>query len=238
MSEPRINPHGQPIGAPVDAWIARPQPVPVTLPGKWVRLEPLLAAQHAPALAAAYTQAPDDRDWTYLPDERPASTQAHHERIERMSRSIDVLHHAVVDQATDQAVGTLALMRIDAANGCIEVGHVNFSPRLQGRAGSTEAQYLLMQHVFETLEFRRYEWKCDALNAPSRRTALRLGFEFEGIFRQALVYKGRNRDTAWYSIIDRDWPRVRAGFERWLNGDNFDAQGVQRRSLSACRADF
>jgi RimJ/RimL family protein N-acetyltransferase len=120
-------------------------------------------------------------------------------------------------------------------HGVIEMGSVTFSPLLKQTRISTEAQYLLMRYVFEDLGYRRYEWKCDSLNAPSRKTALRLGFEFEGIFRQAIVYKGRNRDTAWYAIIDRDWPRIRRGFERWLADDNFDANGKQRASLAQLR---
>ena len=137
----------------------------------------------------------------------------------------------MVDRTTGKAVGTLALMRMDPGNGVIEVGHVTFSPKLQRTALSTEAQYLLMRRVFDELGYRRYEWKCDSLNAPSRATAQRLGFQFEGIFRQAVVYKGRTRDTAWFSIIDSEWPARRAAFERWLAPENFDENGVQRRRL-------
>lgn len=127
-------------------------------------------------------------------------------------------------------------MRITPDHGVVEVGAVTFSPLLQRTPLSTEAQFLLMKHVFDDLGYRRYEWKCDTLNAPSRQAALRLGFEFEGIFRQAVVYKGRSRDTAWFSIIDADWPQLRAVFEQWLLPDNFDAQGRQRVSLAALRA--
>jgi RimJ/RimL family protein N-acetyltransferase len=153
-----------------------------------------------------------------------------------MAASEDPLHFAVVDLASGRAVGTLALMRIDAANGVVEVGHVMFSPHLQRTPLSTEAQYLLMRHVFDELGYRRYEWKCDSLNAPSRRTAQRLGFTFEGVFRQAIVTKGRNRDTAWFAVIDGDWPALRAAFEAWLAPDNFDADGHQRQGLAALRA--
>jgi RimJ/RimL family protein N-acetyltransferase len=138
----------------------------------------------------------------------------------------------VVDQATGNAVGTLSLMRIDPAHGAIEVGNVTFSPLMKRTPVSTEAQYLLMKFVFDALGYRRYEWKCDALNAPSRQAALRLGFSFEGIFRQAVIYKGRSRDTAWFSIIDSEWPARRAAFERWLAADNFDASGQQRSKLA------
>lgn len=142
----------------------------------------------------------------------------------------------MIDARTDRAVGTLALMRITPDHGVVEVGAVTFSPLLQRTPLSTEAQFLLMKHVFDDLGYRRYEWKCDTLNAPSRQAALRLGFEFEGIFRQAVVYKGRSRDTAWFSIIDADWPQLRAAFEQWLSPGNFDAQGRQRVSLAALRA--
>src|SRR5471032_1422936 len=131
---------------------------------------------------------------------------------------------------------TLSLMRIDRANEFIEVGNVAFSPLLKRTPIATEAQYLLMKHAFDELGYRRYEWKCDALNAPSRQAAARLGFQFEGIFRQAVLYKGRTRDTAWFSIIDGEWPTVRAAFEQWLAPENFDAEGGQRKSLTDVRA--
>ncbi|ONQ53145.1 GNAT family N-acetyltransferase, partial [Burkholderia cenocepacia] len=133
--------------------------------------------------------------------------------------------YTVIDRATGRAVGTLALMRIDPANGVIEVGSVTFSPLLKRTPVSTEAQFLLMKYAFDTLGYRRYEWKCDDLNAPSRKAAARLGFRYEGTFRQAIVYRGRNRDTAWFSIIDGEWPDVRAAFEAWLAPENFDAEG-------------
>ena len=152
-----------------------------------------------------------------------------------MAQSADPLQFAVVDAATERASGTLSLMRIDPAHGVIEVGNVNFSPALQRTTASTEAQYLLMRHVFDDLGYRRYEWKCDSLNARSRVAAERLGFSFEGIFRQAVVYKGRSRDTAWYSVIDSEWPAVRRGFERWLHPDNMEPDGMPRASLAQCR---
>ncbi len=143
----------------------------------------------------------------------------------------DPLFHAIVDSKSGSAVGVAAYMRIDAANGVIEVGHLNFSPRLQATTAATEAMYLMMRRAFDELGYRRYEWKCDSLNEASRRAASRLGFRFEGVFRQAVVYKGRNRDTAWYSVLDSEWPALKAGFERWLSPDNFDENGCQRRKL-------
>jgi len=139
---------------------------------------------------------------------------------------------AVVDPITDDAIGVAGYLRITPASGSIEVGHLNFSPRLQRTRAATEAMYLMMAHAFE-LGYRRYEWKCNALNLPSRAAALRLGLSFEGIFRQATVVKGRNRDTAWYAAIDSEWPALRAAFLQWLDPANFDEQGQQRISLSA-----
>jgi RimJ/RimL family protein N-acetyltransferase len=147
----------------------------------------------------------------------------------------DPLHHAIIDVATGKAVGTAALMRIDPAHGVIEIGSIAYSPYLKRSRAGTEAMFLFMRRVFDELGYRRYEWKCDSLNAPSRRAAERYGFQYEGTFRQAIVYKGRSRDTAWFSIIDRDWPVIRAGFEQWLAPENFDAAGNQRRSLASLR---
>jgi RimJ/RimL family protein N-acetyltransferase len=154
---------------------------------------------------------------------------------EGAASSIDPQHYAVIDRKTSKAAGTLALMRIDPKQGVIEVGSIMFSPLLQQTPTSTEAQFLLMTYVFDELGYRRYEWKCDSLNAPSRKTAERLGFKFEGIFRQAIVYKGRNRDTAWYSIIDEEWPQLKRAFQTWLSAQNFDEQGQQRKSLTDVR---
>ncbi|WP_174261934.1 GNAT family N-acetyltransferase, partial [Pantoea ananatis] len=145
-----------------------------------------------------------------------------------LEASRDPLHFSVVDRKTDRAVGTLSLMRIDAANGVMEVGFVTFSRLLRQTRMATEAHFLLMRYAFEQLGYRRYEWKCDSCNLPSRRAALRLGFQFEGDFRQARIYKGRTRDTSWFSIIDSEWPQVKAGFERWLAETNFTREGQQR----------
>lgn len=142
----------------------------------------------------------------------------------------DPLFYAIVDN-TGKATGVAAYMRIDPSNGVIEVGHLNFSPALQRTAAATEAMYLMMRRAFDELGYRRYEWKCDSLNAPSRRAAERLGFGFEGEFRQAIVYKERNRDTTWYSIVDAEWPARKKAFEGWLASGNFDSAGHQRRSL-------
>lgn len=229
------NPSPPPVGAPLPEWRPRPRPQRRTLEGRYCRLEALEAKRHAGDLFAAYGQATDEHDWTYLfhgPFDDVAQYFAH---IDTASAGNDPLYYAVIDRATGRAIGSLSLTRIDPANGVIEVGHVLFSPALKRTPLSTEAQYLLMNYVFTELGYRRYEWKCDSLNAPSRQAAERLGFQFEGIFRQAVVYKQRTRDTAWFSIIDGEWPALRIAFEDWLAPENFDAQGRQRHSLTAIR---
>jgi RimJ/RimL family protein N-acetyltransferase len=231
----RTNEFQQPIGDPVPGWQPRERPARIVIDGKHCRLEPLDVDRHAADLFEAYGQASDGSDWTYLFIGPFGDFDTFRDYLTKAAASPDPLHYTVVDLASGKAVGTLALMRIEPVHGVIEVGSVTFSPLLKQTRISTEAQYLLMRYVFEDLGYRRYEWKCDSLNAPSRKTALRLGFEFEGIFRQAIVYKGRNRDTAWYAIIDHDWPRIRSAFERWLADANFDEDGRQRASLAQLR---
>ena len=231
----RLNEYQQPIGDPVSGWQPRERPARVTIEGQFCRIEPIDLDRHAADLYEAYGTAPDGRDWTYLFAEPFTGFAAFREYLAKAAASSDPFHYAVIDRASGKAVGTFALMRIEPVHGVIEVGSVTFSPRLKQTPVSTEAQYLLMRYVFDDLGYRRYEWKCDSLNAPSRKTALRLGFQFEGIFRQAIVYKGRNRDTAWFAIIDQDWPLVKAAFERWLSAENFDADGKQRASLASLR---
>jgi RimJ/RimL family protein N-acetyltransferase len=150
-------------------------------------------------------------------------------------RGDDPLVHAIIDKASGEAVGTAALMRIEPEAGVIEIGSITYSPRLQRRPAGTEAMYLMMRRVFDEIGYRRYEWKCNALNAPSRAAALRYGFRYEGLFRQATITRGRNRDTTWFSVIDSEWPALRAAFERWLDPANFDAAGRQRHSLASLR---
>src|SRR6266568_8691222 len=227
------NKYGQPIGPSVDGWSPRPRPQRTDMPGRYCRLEPVNVARHEADLFAAYMEAPDDRDWTYLFQERPGRPEDFHTYLTNLQKSEDPLHFAIVPADTGKAVGTAALMRIEPTHRVIEVGSIAFAPRLKQTRAATESMYLMMRRAFDELGYRRYEWKCDSLNAPSRSAAERYGFRFEGIFRQALVYKGRNRDTAWYSIIDREWPALKAAFERWLDPRNFDGEGRQRESLSA-----
>lgn len=232
----QVNQWGQPIGDALPGWTPRPRPEPVTLEGHDCRVVPF-SLEHASALYAAYAKAPDPRSWTWLFQAPPASEADYQALARQMAGSLDPLFYTVIAKDTGQPVGTFALMRIDPASGIVEVGHVHFSPALQRTRMSTEAHWLLMRYVFETLGYRRYEWKCDSLNQPSRQAAIRLGFQFEGIFRQALVYKGRTRDTAWFSVIDSEWPRQDQVFSAWLNADNVDQAGRQLRSLAAIRGD-
>jgi RimJ/RimL family protein N-acetyltransferase len=226
-----VNAMGQPIGYPVPGWRARSRPPRKPLEGRLCRLEPLDPDRHAADLHAGNRQASDPREWTYLPYGPFETLDAYVAWAERVAGSDDPLFHTIVDRASGRAVGVASLMRIDPVNGVIEVGHIKYTPALQRTAAATEAMYLLMRRVFEEHGYRRYEWKCDALNASSRAAAVRLGFIFEGIFRQASVYKDRNRDTAWFSIIDREWPALKTAYALWLAAANFDAEGRQRRRL-------
>ena len=224
-----------PVGPSVPNWQPRPQPAGVVLIGHHCRLEPLNPVLHADALFAAYSKAPDDGDWIYLSVGPFPDAKAFRVHAEQMSQSTDPLHFAVIDLHSGLAVGTLALMRQQPQHGVIEVGFVMFSPALQRSRISTEAQFLLMAYVFDQLGYRRYEWKCDSLNRRSRNAAIRLGFQYEGIFRQAIIVKGRSRDTAWFSILDKEWPVLKAAFQQWLDPRNFDAEGVQACRLQVIR---
>ena len=229
------NAYGQPIGPSVTGWSVRARPSRASMVGRYCRLEPVDAERHAADLFDAYAGAPDDRDWTYLFADRPKDAVACRTYVETLAASTDPFYFAVIESASGRAVGTAALMRIEPAHGVIEVGAIAYSPLLKQTRAGTEAMYLMMRRAFDELGYRRYEWKCDNLNAPSHAAAMRYGFTYEGIFRQAIVYKGRNRDTAWYSITDLEWPLVRAGFEAWLAPDNFDDTGRQRRALGELR---
>ena len=204
------------------------------LPGRLIDLVPLNAAAHADALFDAANGGDRDSVWTYLFDGPFTDRAAFRANIEAKAKSDDPLFYAIVDKASGRAMGYQTLMRIDPAHGSIEVGNIMYTPPLQRTIAATEAQFLFARYVFDDLGYRRYEWKCNSLNAPSRRAALRLGFTFEGVFRQHMIVKGRNRDTAWYSMIDREWPSRRAGFERWLAPDNFDAEARQIFDLATC----
>lgn len=235
MAETR-NDDDQPIGLAVPGWSERALPPHTPLVGRTCSVEKLDADRHAADLFAAYAEAPDQRDWTYLSVGPFADAASYGAHVRREAVKTDPFHHAIVEGASGRPIGTAALMRIDPRNGVIEIGHIAYAPRLQRSRAGTEAIYLLLRRVFDELGYRRCEWKCDSLHATSRRAAERYGFRFEGIFRQAVVYKGRTRDTAWFSIIDGEWPAIRQAFERWLSPDNFDADGRQRRALATFRA--
>ncbi|WP_018150875.1 GNAT family N-acetyltransferase [Leeia oryzae] len=228
----QLNAYGQPIGLDVPHWTPRPYPSGDTLQGRYCRLEHVDLVRHGDDLFAAYQAATDGRDWTYIPVGPFTDRALFAQHLQTIQASKDPLHYAVIDQQSGKALGTLSLMRIDPQNGVIEVGFVVYSPALKHTRIATEAQYLLMAYAFDTLGYRRYEWKCDALNAPSRVAAERLGFRFEGVFRNASIYKGRSRDTAWYSITDAEWPAVRHALCQWLDAANFDATGKQKQGLS------
>jgi RimJ/RimL family protein N-acetyltransferase len=225
---PRANSFGQPIGARVD-WTAAELPTATTWSGRWCRLEPL-GFGHVVDLAEAFAADPDDSAWTYLPWEPARSVPAVEALVATITATSDWVPFAIVD-GTGRARGIASYLRIAPAIGTIEVGGILYGPALRRSAAATEAVYRLARHAIEDLGYRRFEWKCDALNAPSRAAAVRLGFQFEGVWRQATVVKGRNRDTAWYAMTDGDWVRLRPAFEQWLDPANFDSTGAQRRRL-------
>ncbi|WP_374403170.1 GNAT family N-acetyltransferase [Niveibacterium sp.] len=229
------NAFGQPVGAEVPNWSPPPWPGGVALQGRFCRVEPLDPARHAEELFAADALDHDGSSWTYLPYGPFTSLDEYRAWLTDMAAGQDPCFYAIVDAATGRAVGVCSYLRIDPAAGPIEVGHLHFSPLLQGKPAATEAMFLMMQQAF-ALGYRRYEWKCNSLNEPSRRAALRLGFTYEGCFRQARIDRGRNRDTTWYSVIDAEWPALKALFEQWLAPENFDEDGRQRVALSALTA--
>ena len=234
--ENRKNALGQPVGAPVSDWVPRARPRHTPIEGRRCRLEALSVTQHAEALHAANALDREGRIWTYLPYGPFPTAELYAGWVESHQDRDDPLFYTIVDRSSERPLGVASYLRIVPEMGVIEVGHLCYSPALQRTVAATEAMYLMMRRVFDELHYRRYEWKCDALNAPSRSAAERLGFRYEGIFRNAVVSKGRNRDTAWYSIIDSEWPELRGAFEAWLSPDNFHASGEQRRSLAELRA--
>lgn len=230
---PRTNSLGQPIGAPLPDWKGCPRPPRTSIEGRFCRIEPVDVARHGGDLYEAFALDTEGGNWTYLGYERTETKPPFLAWMEKACLGDDPLFYAIVEKATGKAVGLASLMRIDPANGVIEVGNIHYSRLLQQKPAATEAMFLLMRRVFEELGYRRYEWKCDSLNAPSRAAAARLGFSYDGLFPQAIVYKGRNRDTTWFSILDGEWPARRDAYEAWLAPENFDAEGRQKRSLSA-----
>lgn len=227
----RINQYGQPVGDPLPQWQACARPNNVVLKGRFCHLAPLDCQRDYSALFAAYQQAPDGCDWTYLSRERPDTPQQLLEHLEKLQAAPSLVNLTVFDVVSQLPVGTVAFMRIEEKSGVLEIGHICWSPLMQQRAIATEAIYLMLRHTFDELGYRRCEWKCDSLNAPSKRAALRFGFNYEGRFLKAIVTKGRNRDTDWFALTDDRWPAVRSALEQWLDRRNFDTSGQQLQRL-------
>lgn len=222
---------GQPIGFPMPDWQPCDPPPRSIMTGQFCRVEPLDVGKHATDLFEANRLDRENRIWTYLPYGPFDDLATYQAWMEKTCQKADPLFHAIIDARTDKAVGVASYLRIEPSVGCIEVGHINYSPALQRTWTGTEAMFLMMKRVFDELGYRRYEWKCDNLNAGSKAAAVRYGFTFEGIFRQATLYNGRNRDTSWFAIIDQDWPAVKAAFEAWLAPDNRNPDDSQKAPL-------
>lgn len=228
----QTNDYGQEVGFSIPDWTTPDRPAHVTLVGRSCRVEPLSVADHAAALFAAFTVAGGDAGWTYLPY-GPFGTRTEFEDwINRTCLTDDPLFFAIVDAESGGAVGLASYLNIRPLHGTIEVGHVHFSRAMRRSRIASEAMYLMMRYAFEA-GYRRYEWKCDRLNAPSHRAARRFGFSYEGIFRQHMVVRGRSRDSAWFACIDSEWPALKTAYEIWLDDANFDRDGRQRQSLTA-----
>ena len=220
----------------LSGWTPRARPAREAMEGRYVRLEPLDPQRHGDGLFAASTTADADDRFRWLFETPPESRAAFQPWLERAAASEDPLHFAVIDKASGRVAGRQSLMRIEPGHGVIEIGNILWNEPVARRPAATEALYLFARHAFDTLGYRRFEWKCNDQNAPSQRAALRFGFTFEGVFRQHMVVKGLNRDTAWFAIIDKEWPAIRAAFEAWLAPENFDAEGKQKRRLEDIRA--
>ncbi|MBN8980479.1 MAG: GNAT family N-acetyltransferase [Rhizobiales bacterium] len=221
-----------PKGTLLPDWTPRIVPPGKILEGRYARLEPLDPKKHGDDMVAAF-RTTDPESWTYLFHGPFADEAGLRKWLADSAVASGNVCYAIVDSATGRALGIASYMRIDQANGVIEVGSIHYSDALKQTRASTEAMYLMMRHVFDDLGYRRYEWKCNAFNEPSRRTALRLGFSFEGIFRNHMIVKGRSRDTAWFAIANDDWPALKSAYEKWLAPDNFDSDSRQKKSLAA-----
>ena len=220
----------------LDGWKGCERPYRQVMAGRYVRLEPLDRKAHGDGLFAASSMSDADSRFRWLPEYAPASRQDFEPWLEKAEASADPMFFTVFDLASGRIAGRQTMMRIDAANGAVEIGNILWSAIMARRPAATEAFFLFARHVFDDLGYRRYEWKCNNLNEPSKRAALRFGMAAEGVFRQHMVVKGENRDTAWFSMIDTEWPLNRAAFEAWLDPANFDGEGQQRRRLEEIRA--
>lgn len=228
------NEHGQPIGPALPGWRPRPLPPKTSMVGAHVVVEPLEPDRHAEGLFEAYRTA-SDAMWTYMPY-GPFDRSSLQTQLEQWAACDDPMFHVIADAASGRPLGLASYLRLAPTHGVIEVGNISYSPGLARTTGATEAMWLMMRRAFDELGYRRYEWKCDALNGPSRAAAERLGFVFEGVFRNHIVYRSRNRDTAWFSITDDEWPAIDRALQAWLSPANH-ADGRQVRSLRSIRAD-
>ncbi len=227
-----LNELGQPIGMALPDWSPASFPPHTRMEGYFCRLDPLDEEAHTRDLFDAFALDREGRNWTYLPHGPFPERSAFERFMAAICRQDDMQFYAIVDRQTDRAVGIASYLRIKPKAGSIEVGHLVFSPLLQRRPAATEAMYLMLRRAFVELGYRRYEWKCDVLNAASRQAAMRLGFRFEGTFRQANVYKGRDRDTAWFSILDREWQELEPAYKEWLDGVRSSPDGQQKEPLN------
>ena len=225
----------QPIGFSIGDWTPPVRPPAEPMIGRYCRLERLDAGRDGQSLFDAYALDSEGRNWTYLPQGPFENYAEFHIWLSGMAKLDDPFFFTIIDAESQTSVGIASYLRITPPAGSIEVGHIHYSPLLQRTPAATEAMYLMMKQAF-ALGYRRYEWKCDALNAPSRMAAQRLGLSYEGVFRQATVYKQRNRDTAWYATIDREWPDLKQAFEQWLDPNNFDNDRNQKTRLSTLTA--
>ncbi len=228
----RVNQFGLPIGEDVPGWNGATPPNRNPMEGQYCRLEALDTARHVDDIFSAFSHDPEGKLWTYMPQGPFPTREELAAWMKEAEHSTDPHFYALIDKKSGQAIGQASYLRIDPGNGVIEVGNIAFSPLLQRTPMATEAMFLMMKQAFDVWGYRRYEWKCDSLNAASRKAAARFGFTYDGLFEQAVIYKGRNRDTTWYSILDKDWPRIKNGFEKWLAPENFDEAGVQKQKLS------
>ena len=225
----------QPIGFSIGDWTPPVRPPGEPMIGRYCRLERLDADRDGQSLFDAYALDSEGRNWTYLPQGPFENYAEFYIWLSDMAKLDDPFFFAIIDGESQTSVGIASYLRITPPAGSIEVGYIHYSPLLQRTPAATEAMYLMMKQAF-SLGYRRYEWKCDALNAPSRIAAQRLGLSYEGVFRQATVYKQRNRDTAWYATIDREWPDLKQAFEQWLDPNNFDNDRNQKTRLSTLTA--
>jgi RimJ/RimL family protein N-acetyltransferase len=225
-----------PLGSPMPGWLPRQLPPLAAMSGRFCRVEPIDSTRHGEALYAAYATDREGRLWTYLPWGPYSGPEELCARIDAVRASGVRPEYALIDLASGKPFGQASYLNIDPAAGSIEVGGIVYAPEFQRGIAATEAMYLMMRRAFDELGYRRYAWQCNSLNTRSRAAAIRLGFTFEGVWRQANVHKGRNRDTAWFSILDSEWPMIKTAFERWLAPENFDAEGRQRMRLSMLTA--